>query len=73
MATKPQLEDPRDLMEPPCGGSDPVVEGRFRYFAEQLENHVGKNLGSYLLALERELEWIKHEKELRRALTRPLP
>jgi len=66
-------EDPRDLMEPPLGKPDPVVEDRFNYFAEQLENHVGKNLGSYRLSLLKELEWIKHEKKIRRALTRSLP
>lgn len=68
-----QKEDPRDLAEPAFGQPDPVVEDRFRYFSEQLENHVGKNLGSYKLSLLRELEWIDHEKRIRRVLTKPLP
>jgi hypothetical protein len=66
-------EDPRDLAEPAFGQPDPVVEDRFRYFAEQLENHVGKNLGSYKLSLLSELEWIEHEKRIRQALARSLP
>ena len=66
-------KDPRDLAEPAFGQPDPIVEDRFHYFSEQLENHVGKNLGSYRISLLRELEWIDHEKEIRQVLTRPLP
>ena len=72
MPTEKQ-KDPRDLMEPPAGKSDPIIEDRFLYFAEQLENHVGRNLGSYRLSLLRELEWIEHEERIRQALARSLP
>ena len=68
-----QTEDPRDLAEPAFGQPDPIVADRFRYFIEQLEDHVGKNLGSYKLSLLRELEWIDHENKIRQSLARPLP
>lgn len=60
-------------MQEDSRGADSKVEDRFNYFIEQLQEHVGKSLASYELALLDELEWIKHEKRIRKVLARPLP
>ena len=67
-------EDPRDLAEPPFGQPDPIVVNHIREAIERLEEHVEvPTLGAYERFLYAELEWIEHEKRVRRGLTSPLP
>ena len=52
---------------------DSIVDQRIERAIEQLEEHVAPTLASYKGFLEREIEWIKHEKEIREALKTSLP
>jgi hypothetical protein len=52
---------------------DPVVDDRIERAIEQLEEHVAPTFASYRGFIEEEIEWIKHEIEIRKALETPLP
>lgn len=65
------LLDPRDLMESNLGEPDSVVIDHINWAVEQLQEHMElPTLGAYERFLKRELEWITHEKDIRRALAR---
>lgn len=65
------LLDPRDLMESNLGEPDSVVIDHINWAVEQLQEHMElPTLGAYERFLKRELEWIAHEKDIRRALAR---
>lgn len=67
-------EDPRDLTEPPFGQPDPIVVRHIREAIECLQEHIEvPTLGTYQCFLHAELEWIEHEKRIRRGLTKPMP
>ena len=68
------IEDPRDFAEPGFGKPDFVVSDRIDRSIEQLQEHMEvPTLGAYELFLYDELEWIEHEKRIRRALASSLP
>ncbi|MCX6765092.1 MAG: hypothetical protein NT148_00955, partial [Candidatus Nealsonbacteria bacterium] len=52
---------------------DPVVDDRIERAIEQLEEHIAPTFASYRGFLEEEMEWIKHETKIRKALEAPLP
>lgn len=69
-----EQKDPRDLMEGTSQRPDYILINHIEEAIERLQEHMDvPTLGAYERFLRAELEWIEHEKRIRRVLTKPLP